>query len=98
MLQLSQLSRAAWYSFPSIPGQLKSIVIIMNVSYLSRGQRMVSLRRVNYLLIIFFLMDVSFIDHVAPQCGVFWRPAGEDWANTWDGMLLFSCPKGMLRT
>lgn len=55
---------------------------------------MASLRRVSYLLIILFFLDVSFIDHVATQCGVYWRPAGEDWANTWDGMLLFSCPKG----
>ncbi|RMX44887.1 hypothetical protein pdam_00012547, partial [Pocillopora damicornis] len=55
---------------------------------------MASLRRVSYLLIILFFLDVSFIDHVATQCGVLWRPGGEDWANTWDGMVLFSCPKG----
>ena len=59
---------------------------------------MASLRRVPYLLVILFLMDVSFIDNVATQCGVFWRPAGEDWANTWDGMLYFSCPRDMSRT
>ena len=31
---------------------------------------MASLRRVSYLLIILFFLDVSFIDHVATQCGV----------------------------
>ena len=52
-------------------------------------------RRLNSsLLLILFVFDTTLINLGSASCSDHSRPSGENWANTWDGLVDYDCGKG----